>query len=213
VTVTCDHFDAEVDELAVGAIAEPRRSELLAHAAECEACDARMHELADVADRMLWVAPTAEPPLGFETRVLERLGVRRRRWLRLAAVAASAVALVSGGLVLGGAMDDGDTGAPLVAEGALIAASGDRVGTAQLVETPAPHVLVSIDHPRPGPHTRSCELEDADGRRITVGSWSYDDVEDGVWAVGIDASLLDAVTMRVLAADGSVIATAALEPA
>ena len=50
----------------------------------------------------------------------------------------------------------------------------------------------------------------ADGRSVRVGSWGGQDVSANVWAVGISSEWLDAVTMHIVAEDGSVVATASL---
>ena len=193
---TCADFDASVDELAVGAVSEPLRSDLLAHAASCPSCDARLRELVAVADRLLLLAPSAEPPPGVETRVLAALG-RRRRHFPLPAVAALLVLVLAGAALVLVRADDGDArrSAPIVAAG------GDVVGEVVLVPEPRPHVLVTVDDPRPGPGVRSCELVLADGERVVVGSWSYDEIDTGVWAVAVDDRLLGAVSMRITDGD------------
>ena len=167
---TCADVDASVDELAVGAVSEPLRSDLLAHAASCPSCDLRLRELVAVADRLLLLAPSAEPPPGFETRVLATLRPRRRRRGALLAVAALLVLVLAGAAVV-------------------------------LVSEPRPHVLVTVADPRSGPGVRSCELVLADGERVVVGSWGYEEIDTGVWAVAVDERLLDAVSMRITDGD------------
>jgi hypothetical protein len=195
--VTCAEFDAEADELAVGALPEPRRSALLAHAAECASCAARLRALTDVADRLLLLAPSVEPPAGFESRVLARIGGSWTRHLPRALTAAAVVLALVAGVVLGRAGgDDGLRKASIVA-----ASTGDAVGKVALVDEPHPHVLISLYEPRAGGGARSCELVLADGRRVDVGSWTYDEIKGGVWAAGIDDELLDAVSMRILDGD------------
>jgi len=194
---TCTEFDAAVDELAVGAVSEPLRSDLLAHAASCPSCDLRLRELVAVADRLLLLAPSAEPPPGFETRVLAALrpGRRRRPLLAVVAVSVLALALAGAAVVLARGEADPRRSAPIVAAG------GDVVGEVVLVAEPRPHVLVTVDDPRPGPGVRSCELVLADGERVVVGSWDYRAIDTGVWAVAVDDRLLDAVSMRITDGD------------
>jgi hypothetical protein len=43
---------------------------------------------------------------------------------------------------------------------------------------------------------------------VKVGSWEVADLASGIWAVGIDASMLDATAMRVTSDDGTVLASA-----
>lgn len=206
--ITCDQFDEHVDELALGQIDEPLRSRLLAHAASCAACHAQLDGLGAVADRLLLGAPQLEPPAGFESRVLARLhsadtGTGPRRVRRWVAGAVAALALVTVGAAAAWQVGRADP-SPTAA---IVAVSGSEVGTVRLVDAPAPHVVVSITSPRPGPGRRSCELRLADGDWETVGWWDAADIESGVWAVGIDPRLLDAAEMRITA-DGEVVATA-----
>jgi anti-sigma factor RsiW len=211
---TCHDVDDGLDELALGLLDPAEAEPLLAHAAGCPRCQARLDELAALADRLLLVAPEAEPPAGFEAGALARMGGRpvaaprptRRRWV--AAVAVVLVALAAGTLLGRGLAGRGDDG--VARRGTIVASTGAEVGTVQLLSSPSPHVLVDVQSPQPAPGARTCELELPDGRRVVVGSWTYDDIATGIWAVGVDAPLLDAVAMRVLAADGTVIATAAL---
>lgn len=193
----CADFDAAVDELAVGAVSEPLRSDLLGHAASCPSCDLRLRELTAVADRLLLLAPPAEPPPGFETRVLGALRSRRRRPHVAIAGGLLVLVLAGAGVVLARADHADDRRvAPIVAAG-----GGDVLGEVVLVAEPRPHVLVTVDDPRPGPGVRSCELVLADGERVVVGSWDYRAIDTGVWAVAVDDGLLDAVSMRITDGD------------
>jgi hypothetical protein len=70
--------------------------------AECARCRAVVADLASAADSVLLLAPTIEPPPGFESRVLARAAASpvapaRRRWPRLAAAAAIVAAAAVGG--------------------------------------------------------------------------------------------------------------------
>ena len=58
--VTCEQFRDVAEDLALGAIDDPERAELFAHAAGCPACQARLDELALLTDRLLLAAPELE---------------------------------------------------------------------------------------------------------------------------------------------------------
>lgn len=208
--LTCSVFTTTADELALGAVEEPLRSHLLQHAAGCAECRALLDGLGSVADRLLILAPEVEPPAGFESRVLARLGSpavaaapgRRRR---LVAVAAAAFVLVLGAGVAAAIVARGDGAEPVAA---IVTTDDVRVGEVRLVAEPEPHVLVTVERPRPGPGTRFCELQLPDGTWVEVGSWELDEIASGVWAAGIDAELLDSGAMRITLDDGTVVATA-----
>lgn len=202
----CDRFDEHVEDLALGHLDEPLRSQLLAHASACPTCRGMLDGLGAVTDRLLELAPEAEPPAGFESRVLARIGTpsqprRRHRWPAVAAAVALVTAGAAGMLALRAGTDD----APVAA---IVTANDTRIGEVRLVADPEPHVLVTIDRPRPGPGVRYCELQLADGTWVEVGSWEVADIAAGVWAVGIDGALLDAAAMRITTADGDVLAVA-----
>src|SRR5581483_11383801 len=96
--MTCEQVREAAAELALGIVSGAERAAALEHLAACQTCRAEVEALADVADSLLLLAPQAEPPLGFETRVTERMvgaglgltsrGPRRRRLLTVMAVAA-----------------------------------------------------------------------------------------------------------------------------
>ena len=212
----CAELDERLEELALGEVVEPARSRLLAHVASCGDCRGRLDAVLGLTDSLLALAPAHEPPLGFETRVLERLGIargqaprhRRDLWLAVAAAVAILAALV-GGLALGS-----DSGSGIVESsvraGEIVRADGSHVGSIRLIDAAQPYALVMIEHPQPGTGSVMCRLELADGRMVVVGSWGYDDVKAGVWAVGLAAELLAAVAMQVVDQSGKVIATATL---
>ncbi len=207
--VGCARFDELAEELALGAVDEPRRGELLAHAAGCPRCQSLLDGLGVVVDRLLLVAPEVEPPAGFENRVLARLGAppahRHRRGAALWAAAAAALLVVAGAAALALGRDD----APVAAEpAAIVAANGTQIGTVRLVSDPVPHVFITIQSPRPTPGQRHCELQTTAGTWVEVGTWEVADLAGGVWAAGVDEALLDATAMRVTADDGTVLATA-----
>jgi hypothetical protein len=97
-----------------------------------------------------------------------------------------------------------------VSSGPIIRVDGTRSGTAVLVDQPRPLVLVTIDNPRPSANRVTCELVLADGGAVTVGTWGYEDVANGAWAVGIDPALLSAVRMDVRDRSGALISSAQL---
>jgi hypothetical protein len=86
-------------ELALGIVGGPERAEALPHASECGPCRSLVGELAEAADALPLLAAEAEPPPGFEERVLAALKAPRRRNRRriaaLVAVTAAAATIVS----------------------------------------------------------------------------------------------------------------------
>src|SRR5947207_15428354 len=98
---TCPEVRELAPELALGIVGGPERAEALQHASECGPCRALVGELAEAADALTLLAAEAEPPPGFEERVLAALNAPQRRNRRRAAVmvAAAAVTAAIGSLV------------------------------------------------------------------------------------------------------------------
>jgi hypothetical protein len=61
--------------LALG-LRQPGQGALAGHVAGCATCAARLQELVAVADGLSLLAPAADPPSGFEERVLEAARAR-----------------------------------------------------------------------------------------------------------------------------------------
>jgi hypothetical protein len=106
-SAACEEFRDLASELALGVATGEQRAHALEHLAGCADCRRHLAELSEVADGLLALAPEREPGPGFETRVLERLGLVARepvrpwraRWPRRL-MAPAAAALATGALVL-----------------------------------------------------------------------------------------------------------------
>jgi hypothetical protein len=102
--VTCAELEELAAELALGTVAGAERARALDHLAGCASCRELLDQLARVADNLLLLAPVIEPPPGFESRVLARMGVApvqqlgrpRRRRLLVGMAALVLVAAMSG---------------------------------------------------------------------------------------------------------------------
>jgi len=91
--LTCAEVRDRAPELALDVLAGTERSEVLEHLDGCARCRAEVGELSEVADLLPKLAPEAEPPAGFDARILSMMrGDRRRRLLRRGATALTAAA-------------------------------------------------------------------------------------------------------------------------
>lgn len=104
----CPAMRSLLAELATGAASGHERAWALSQVSGCPACRAELDELAKVADGLLMLVPPTEPPPGFESAVLERLGMAgsrtvgrgrpySRRMMLAAGGMAAALLLVAGG--------------------------------------------------------------------------------------------------------------------
>ena len=106
----CEKYSDELAELALGVLTGRERAQALSHVESCQRCAEELEQLSRVADTVLQVAPDVEPPLGFEVRLFEKMGIsdvraRRHRfrpshWVSAAVAVAAAAAALGLGLSL-----------------------------------------------------------------------------------------------------------------
>jgi hypothetical protein len=73
--MTCAELADVAAELALGVLTGRERAMAIAHLDDCDACREDVRQLMATGGQLLELLPTAEPPAGFETRVLERIGL------------------------------------------------------------------------------------------------------------------------------------------
>ena len=102
----CDDLAEVAAQLALGVLTGRERAQAIMHLDRCGTCRERIRDLALTGEELLGLLPGREPPAGFETRVIGRLGFtgrhRRRppgrpRWMLAAAATVIAVAARLGG--------------------------------------------------------------------------------------------------------------------
>jgi predicted anti-sigma-YlaC factor YlaD len=176
-------------ELALGLLNGGERAAVLAHLEVCPSCQALICELAEAADRLPLLATEAEPPAGFERRVLHALtGTRRRRSLRrpLAVAAAGVAAAIIASAVVVRGVDSGDVrpgvvqaansprtvsmiGANAVLAGKLFVFGRDHASVALTIDYAVPDGTYQLEvrhDADPGSHLGAIRVRD--GR----GSWT-----------------------------------------
>jgi hypothetical protein len=73
--MTCAELAEVAAELALGVLTGRERAVAIAHLDTCDACREDVRQMMGTAERLRGLLPQAEPPAGFETRVLQRLGL------------------------------------------------------------------------------------------------------------------------------------------
>jgi hypothetical protein len=225
-SMSCAEFADSAAELALGVLTGRERAEALAHLDHCEACREHVRQLTITGEQMLGLLPAAEPPAGFETRVMDRLGLsapapqpvrHRRRPARdhgfspRRLLAAAAVLVAVAGAALGGWGLHAST-APAVSSSltsaTLVAASDqDHVGKVYVYNDDGQSrwMYMSVDL-ESGNGTVICQLIGADGHVMTVGSFR---LADGYGSWGSPAYTGDGapVGARLVTANGTVLAS------
>lgn len=226
----CDAVQDDLPELALGALTGRERAVALAHVETCPDCSALLGRLSFVADRLLDIGEVVDPPVGFESRVYDRVGWakgprRRRRYLRFPGLSgpvlraglalASAVVVAFIGFGVGWI---GHAGSPSPSPAALPSSSTHALTTAQLVADGQSRgeAFVSKGHPdwllmsvkdagASGPVT--CTVTTANGARMTIGTFQLSSGY-GVWGGSLPVSPSELRTVSVAIPDGPTVATA-----
>jgi hypothetical protein len=211
----CDAISDDLIEFAIGTLSGRSRSLVLDHLETCAHCDAELESLASVADTMLWLAPEAEPSLGFETRLIERYrsgDVRRqstrRRRASVFAMAAVLVALAGFGVdamvtTHGATNTPSATVRPITGR---LTSDGRVVGQVTISSGSPSWMIMNVDH-----GTLSgvvwCEVTLDNGRTVNIGKFTLAHGY-GSWIAPIKAAGLHVRSARLVNANGTVVAQA-----
>ena len=214
----CERHRAELSELALGVLTGRDRARVLAHVEACPRCAEELEQLSRAADAVVQAAPEAEPPMGFEVRLFERMGVadvrhrtrfRSPRWVAGALSAAAAVVALAVGLSLGlspsaptsQSAERGVVTANLVEHGTVVGRVAVHSGANPWMS------MMLIDSSAHG--TVNCVVVTSDRVSHQVGTFvatkGY-----GAWVAPLDVNPKDIRSAEVVAPSGTVIATATL---
>ncbi len=228
-SAACEAIEAELPELALGTLSGRRRVAVLEHVASCARCEGEVEQLSLVADSLLRLAPEVEPPVGFEVRIFDRLGVtppaaddevdepvpleavrRRRRPVAIAlgAVAASVVALAVG--FGAGWWASPRPGAPALTSSAVhvaqLESSTEMSGQVITYASSPPWLLMTVDGPGATGNV-TCEVRMADGTEHAVGTF-WIEKGYGSWAAPLPVSSSQVRSASLVDAHGVTLATA-----
>src|SRR5215472_4713729 len=229
--MSCAEFADVAAELALGVLTGRERADALVHLDHCDACREHVSQLTMTGEELLGLLPSREPPPGFETRVMARLGMTPAvttapfgkkahsgsklglRSRRLLAAAAAVVALAGsalGGWGLHAATSPAPVSASPLNSAALLTASHENVGEIYVYNgTQRRWMYMSVDMDA-GAHrtgTVICQIEAADGQVTNVGTFNLADGY-GSWGSPAWTGGEAPVSARLLATDGTVLASA-----
>lgn len=220
----CEQYADELAELALGVLTGRERAQVLAHVDSCPRCAEDLEILSRTADSVLQAAPDMEPPLGFEVRTLERMGVtegrpRRRhirpsRWIPVVVGVAAAAAAVGVGVDMATSPSSpapqANAPAPRSDQTptAALVSDGRTVGHVMLWSDAKPWISMMMDDS--GAHgTVRCVVVTKDGVSHDVGAFTS---RDGyaAWTAALPVPPSSVRTAKVVGPSGTVIATATL---
>ena len=216
----CEEYANELAELALGVLTGRERTRVLAHVESCPRCAEELEVLSRAADSVVQAAPEMDPPLGFEVRLFERMGVtdvrRRRRRLRpsrwVPAVVGVAAAVALGlGLSLTSSSTPSVTAQaqrPHQVVTAALVENGEKVGKVMTFGGDKPWLSMMLtDSTASG--TVDCVIVTDDGVTHRVGTFAADNGY-GAWIAPLPVDPADVRSAEVVSPSGTVIATARL---
>jgi hypothetical protein len=219
----CENYENELAELALGVLTGRERARVLSHVESCPRCAEELEILSRTADSIVQAAPQMEPPLGFEVRLFERIGVTdvtpRRRRFRPSRWVPAAVGVAAAGLALGlglgltSSSSPPTVAAPAHGEHQVMTAAliehGETVGHVMLVGGTKPWIsMMMADSSARGPV--SCVVVTDDGASHHVGTFVADKGGYGAWMAPLHVDPAQVRTAEVVSSSGTVIATATL---
>ena len=211
--MTCEELRELAPEIALDIADGEERARALRHLSECAECRRLIAQLSEVADELLVLPAAKDPPVGFESRVIARLGPaakpQRRRLRRVALVVAPALAAAAvAAAALVAVYSDDHTLAERYRETLeradgryfqaqpLLGPTGERAGVAFGYEGRPSWVLVTVEPPF-RPMVSSAELVTDTGRTIRLPSFRIDP-DSGVWGDAIPVGLGEVGSIRLL---------------
>jgi hypothetical protein len=232
-----DGFSDVAAELALGVLTGRERADALAHLEHCDACREMVRQLAMAGEELVELIPAVEPPAGFETRVMARIGIasgpsHRRaarrlslpRWLtspfrspagliqprRILAAAAVTLAVVGAGLGgwgLGAATSSSPVASRSELRSAALVSSTHKTVGEVFLYTKGEPWMYMSVDVESGDGIVTCQLRGPDGSYRTIGSFQ---LLHGYGAWGSPAlwGTGQVTGARLVSADGKVLASA-----
>jgi hypothetical protein len=213
-SMECEAVSDDLIEFALGTLSGRSRALVLDHLETCAHCNAEVEALADVTDRLLWLAPEAEPTLGFETRLIERYrgtdarrtSLRRQRVsvFAVAAMLAAVLGIGVGAIVtnnVGSTSPTVTTVRPLTGQ----LKSGNQVVGDVTISSGSPSWMIMDIDAAMLSGTVWCQVTLANGHTETVGKFTIAHGY-GSWVAPIKGSGSEVRSARVVNANGTVLA-------
>jgi hypothetical protein len=197
------HLGDEIAGLVLGDIEGERRAAMAAHLLQCASCRHEYDELSATVEELLPAVPAVQPPIGFDQRVLGRLGTlsgrraRRRRWW-LAGAAATLVAVAAGAAGWFAATGTDTAGGEVAA--LELTETGTPVGTVSISDVEGDTVMVVAVVDAPEDVSYMCRTTLDDGTVVEAEPWQPG---AGAWLVPLPYSEPDDVALVELLVDGT----------
>lgn len=211
----CAAIADDLPLLALGTLTGRARSDVLDHVESCQQCRTELEQLSLVAEALQQLTPEVQPPLGFESRLAERLQgaitpQRRSRRIALMSAAAAVVILAFGlGIVVAHGTSGGSRlSATSAAATADLTSGGEVVGSVVVSPGSPAWMLVTVEGGR-WQGAVTCEVTLSDGHVATVGTFTLSG-EYPSWAAPLPSTGGSVRSARLIDSKGTIIASAEL---
>jgi hypothetical protein len=223
----CEAYAGDLAELALGVLTGRERARALSHVESCARCSDELEQLSRAADMIVQAAPDVEPPVGFEVRLFERMGVQEPRgrlhrlrpayWVPAAVAVAAGVVALGLGLGLSSppapapvatATSTSTSGALQHLDSATLTSDGNSVGRVDTFGGDKPWMSMMLDDSAAS-GTVNCVVVTDDGVTHHVGTFVAREGY-GAWAAQLKVDPADIRTAEVVSPSGTVLATATL---
>jgi hypothetical protein len=239
---TCEEVRPILAEVALGVAEGRERAVALSHVDQCFSCRTELSELSEIADNIAGLTPEADPPAGFESRVVTALrsrhvlrsegepadlslpqapvrAIRRSPFTVIAAIAAALVVVAGlGGWLVGRAFPAHNTNRQASARAATPASGVLRAGAKQVGEavlSGGDSLWISVAVTDLDAPVVTCRVSQAGSSPWTVGGFPLSSGY-GYWAAPIPSSAgisWDKPTVvELVGRTGSVLASASVTP-
>jgi hypothetical protein len=211
----CYEIDDDLPDLALGTLSGRRRAEVLGHVGSCARCSSELQALSTISDLLLLLAPAAEPPVGFELRLADKLRAgaspppARRLLQRIGSLAAAAAVVAVLGAGVGIWASAGHRSAPDQTAAADLASAqlqhnGSAVGQVMISAGRPAWMFVTVYDLESTGNVR-CAITLADGAVDTVGVFKLSSGY-GAWGTALPAGQVRSV--RLVSSAGVTLASA-----
>ena len=230
--LTCQQCAQLAVEAALDILPCHQRADVLAHLDRCTSCQDTVCALTNTADRLVELLPPAQPPAGFEQRVINALTPAppriRRRWLP-ATAGLLVLTLATGGWLVSRATHaltpthpntqaviDAQAGERTVLYAPLTTAehhsAEQQIGQAYLYPDNPSWIYLSLDTPSTTANdTIKCEIIRADGSTVPIGTFPVTHGR-GTWAGPAPANRDTPATAKLINSKGHTLAQAHFIP-
>ncbi|MDQ3876935.1 MAG: zf-HC2 domain-containing protein [Actinomycetota bacterium] len=220
---SCEQVREIAAEVALGIAPARERARALDHLVSCSDCRSYVQELSSVADEVLLLAPESEPPIGFESRVIDSFEATASkkgmsRILLAAAALIVAAAIAAGGTYLAGGHSralasrwasavDGDNDSSFATSALTNPSSRFKAGHAFLLRGSPSWVYVEVEAPSSFSGTYGVQLVTTSGKVVPVGSVTYKEGR-GSWGRAVDEPGSAITGLQCTDENGKVVLTA-----